>query len=91
MVGFEGSFTANVQMPVDEGRLDDWHLYVEGRERAYGFLGEEMVCVRRGTSWTSGNCTLRDGKEAMVRSLGYEMVCLCCVGRATAGRVAIVR
>jgi hypothetical protein len=34
----------------------------------------------------SGNCTLRDEKEAtsMVRLLGYEMVGLCCVGRGTA-------
>jgi hypothetical protein len=34
-------------------QLDEWELYVEGRERAYGFLGEEMVwlcCVRRGTA-----------------------------------------
>jgi hypothetical protein len=29
-------------------------------------------------SLTSGNCTLRDGEEAMVRLLGYEMVWLCC-------------
>jgi hypothetical protein len=28
---FKGSFTANVQMPVDEGRFDDWQLYVVGR------------------------------------------------------------
>jgi hypothetical protein len=36
--------------------------------------------------WTSANCTLRDEKEAtsMVRLLGEEMVCLCCVGRGTA-------
>jgi hypothetical protein len=48
---FNGSFTANVQMPVDEGRLDDWQLYVEGRERSH--LGEEIVglcCVGRGTA-----------------------------------------
>jgi hypothetical protein len=31
-------------------RLDEWQLYVEGRERVYGFLGEEMVCVGRGTA-----------------------------------------
>jgi hypothetical protein len=36
---------------------------------------------RKRNSLTSGNCTLRDGKEAMVRLLGDEMVCLCCVGR----------
>jgi hypothetical protein len=34
----------------------------------------------------SGNRTLRDEKEAtsMVRLLGEEMVCLCCVGTETA-------
>jgi hypothetical protein len=42
-----------------------------------------MLCWK-GNSWTSGNCTLRDGKEAKVRLLGYEMVGLCCVGRGTA-------
>jgi hypothetical protein len=34
-------------------QLDEWQLYVEGRERAYGFLGEEMVWlyhVGRGTA-----------------------------------------
>jgi hypothetical protein len=31
-------------------QLDEWELYVEGRERAYGFLSEEMVCVGRGTA-----------------------------------------
>jgi hypothetical protein len=31
-------------------QLDEWQLYVEGRERANGFLGEEMVCVGRGTA-----------------------------------------
>jgi hypothetical protein len=46
---------------------------------------------RKRNSLTSGNCTLRDGEEAMVRLLGNEMVWLCCVGRGTAGRVAIVR
>jgi hypothetical protein len=39
---------------------------------------------RKGNSLTSGNCTLRDGEEAMVRLLGYEMVGLCCVGKGTA-------
>jgi hypothetical protein len=43
---------------------------------------------RKRNSLTSGNCTLRDGEEAMVRLLGDEMVC---VGRGRAGRVAIVR
>jgi hypothetical protein len=36
-----------------EEQLDEWQLCVEGRERAYGFLGEEMVwlcCVGRGTA-----------------------------------------
>jgi hypothetical protein len=55
-------------------QLDEWQLYVEGRERAYGFLGEESGLRWEGNSWTSGNCTLRDGKEAMVRVLlGEEM------------------
>jgi hypothetical protein len=35
-------------------------------------------------SLTSGNGTLGDGIEAMVRVLGDEMVWLCCVGRGTA-------
>jgi hypothetical protein len=36
---------------LEEEQLDEWQLYVEGRERAYGFLGEEMVCVGwRGTA-----------------------------------------
>jgi hypothetical protein len=39
---------------------------------------------RKRNSLTSGNCTLRDGEEAMVRLLGDEMVGLCCVGRGTA-------
>jgi hypothetical protein len=46
---------------------------------------------RKRNSLTSGNCTLRDGEEAMVRLLGDEMVWLCCVERGTAGQVAIVR
>jgi hypothetical protein len=45
---------------------------------------------RKRDSLTSGNCTLRDGIEAMVRVLGEEIVWLCCVRRGTAGRVAIV-
>jgi hypothetical protein len=39
---------------------------------------------RKRNSLTSGNRTLRDGEEAMVRLLGDEMVGLCCVGRGTA-------
>jgi hypothetical protein len=39
---------------------------------------------RKRNRLTSSNCTLRDGKEAMVRVLGDEMVWLCCVGRGTA-------
>jgi hypothetical protein len=39
--------------------------------------GYAVLCWK-GNSWTSGNCTLRGGKEAMVRLLGYEMVWLCC-------------
>jgi hypothetical protein len=34
----------------EKEQLDEWQLYVEGQERAYGFLGEEMVCVVRGTA-----------------------------------------
>jgi hypothetical protein len=37
----------------EEEQLDELQLYVEGQERAYGFLGEEMVwlcCVGRGTA-----------------------------------------
>jgi hypothetical protein len=42
----------------------------DGRPNYYAAaLGEEQ------NSWTSGNCTLRDGKDAIVRFLlGYEMV-----------------
>jgi hypothetical protein len=40
----------------EEEQLDE-------KERAYGFLGEEMmVCVGRGTSWTSGNCMYVEGR-----------------------------
>jgi hypothetical protein len=63
-------------------QLDEWQLYVEGRERAMvRVLGERDGLRWKGNSLTSGNCTLRDGKEAMVRVLGEEMVC---VGRGTA-------
>jgi hypothetical protein len=73
-------------------QLDEWQLYVEGRERSYGTcVGRRDGLRWKGNSWTSGNCRLRGGKEAMVRLLGYEMVGLCCVGRGTASRVAIVR
>jgi hypothetical protein len=69
--------------------LTSWQLYVEGRERSYGTCAGRRDGLRwKGNSWTSGNCMLRDGKEAMVRVLGEEMVC---VERGTAGRVAIVR
>jgi hypothetical protein len=40
----------SVYAALDDEQLDEWQLYVEGRERAYGFLGEEMVCVGRGTA-----------------------------------------
>jgi hypothetical protein len=66
-------------------QLDEWQLYVDGRERSYGTCAGRRDGLRyKGNSWTSGNCTLRDGKEAMVRVLGDEMVCICCVGRGTA-------
>jgi hypothetical protein len=40
----------------------------------------------KGNSLTSGNCTLRDGKDvtSIVRLLGEEMVGPCCVGSGTA-------
>jgi hypothetical protein len=40
----------SVYAALEEEQLDEWQLYVEGRERANGFLGEEMVCVGRGTA-----------------------------------------
>jgi hypothetical protein len=51
-------------------QLDEWQLYVEGRERSYGTCagrrdGLAMLRWKR-NSWTSGNCTLRDEKEPMV-------------------------
>jgi hypothetical protein len=52
------------------------------KERAYGFLGEEMVwlcCVGRGTAQL-----YVEGQERAYGFLGEEMVCLCCVGRGTA-------
>jgi hypothetical protein len=57
--------------------LDEWQLYVEGREKSYvRVLGDvcwvmrwygrrDMLCRKR-NSLTSGNCTLRDEKEPMV-------------------------
>jgi hypothetical protein len=65
-----------------------------GKEATSTFAGRRdglsMLCRKR-NSLTSGNCTLRDGKKAMIRVLGGGIVWLCCVGRGTAGRVAIVR
>jgi hypothetical protein len=46
-------------------------------------LGYDMLRRKR-NSLASGNCTLRDGEEAMVRVLGDETAWLCCVGRGTA-------
>jgi hypothetical protein len=68
----------SVYAALEEEQLDEWQSYVEGRERNYGTCagrrdGLAMLCWK-GNSLTSGNCTLRDGKEAMVRLLGYEMV-----------------
>jgi hypothetical protein len=55
--------------------LDEWQLYVEGRERSYGrFAGRRDGLRSKGNSWTSGNCTLRGGKDAMVRLLGDGMI-----------------
>jgi hypothetical protein len=74
----------------EEEQLDEWQLYVEGRDRSYGTCAgrrDGLAMLRwKGNSLTSANCTLRDEKEAtsMVRLLGEEMVCLCCVGRGTA-------
>jgi hypothetical protein len=78
-------------------QLEEWQLYIEGRERSYGTCAGRRdglsMLRRKRNSLTSGNCTLRDGKEAtsMVGLLGEEMVGLCSVGRGTARRVAIVR
>jgi hypothetical protein len=63
-------------------QLDEWQLYVEGRQRSYGKCAGRRDSLRwKGNSWTSGNCALRDRKKAMVRVLGEGMVWLCCVGR----------
>jgi hypothetical protein len=63
-------------------------LYVDRRERSYGTCAgrrDGLAMLRwKENSLTSGNCTLRDGIEAMLRVLGEEMVWLCCVGRRTA-------
>jgi hypothetical protein len=73
---------------LEEEQLDEWQLYVEGRERSYGTCAgrrDGLAMLRwKENSLTSGNCTLRNRKEAMVRLLGYEMVGLCYVGRGTA-------
>jgi hypothetical protein len=51
-------------------QLDEWQLYVEGRERSYGtFAGLRdglSMLRRKRNSLTGGNCTLRDEKEPMV-------------------------
>jgi hypothetical protein len=57
---------------------DEKSLWFSGRRDGLAMLRW------KGNSLTSGNCTLRDGKEAMVRVLGDEMVCICCVRRGTA-------
>jgi hypothetical protein len=69
-------------MPVDEGRLDDWQLYVEGRKEAiwarwsvYAALEEEQL-----DKWQ----LYVEGRERAYGFLGEEMVCLCCVGRGIA-------
>jgi hypothetical protein len=57
-------------------QLDEWQLYVEGRERAYGFLGEEMVwlcCVGR-EQLDEWQLYVEGRERAMVRLLGEEMV-----------------
>jgi hypothetical protein len=51
-------------------QLDEWQLYVEGRDRSYGTCagrrdGRSMLRRKR-NSLTSGNYTLRDEKEPMV-------------------------
>jgi hypothetical protein len=43
----------SVYAALEEEQLDELQLYGEGQERAYGFLGEEIVwlcCVGRGTA-----------------------------------------
>jgi hypothetical protein len=81
-------FWAKRWSPLGGEQLDEWQLYIQGRQRSYGMFaglcdGRSMLRRKR-NSLTSGNCTLRDGIEAMVRVLGEEMVWLCCVGRGTA-------
>jgi hypothetical protein len=55
---------------VEGEQLDEWQLYVEGRERCYGtFAGlcDGLSMLRRKrNSLTSANRTLRDEKESMV-------------------------
>jgi hypothetical protein len=51
------------------------------KKRAYGFLGEEMVYVE-GEQLDEWQLYV-EGRERC-HGLGYEMVCLCCVGRGTA-------
>jgi hypothetical protein len=60
-------------------QLDEWQLYVEGRERSYGTCAGRRDGLRlKGNSLTSGNCTLRDEKEPMVfwakRWSGYAVL-----------------
>jgi hypothetical protein len=60
----------SVYAALEEEQLNEWQLYVEGRERAYGrFAGRRdgLAMLRwKRNSLTSGNCTLRDEKEPMV-------------------------
>jgi hypothetical protein len=48
----------SVYAALEEEQLDALQLYVEGRERAYGFLGEEMVWLCRVGRGTAGRVAI---------------------------------
>jgi hypothetical protein len=53
----------------EKKQLDECQLYVEGTGKSLWFSRrrDDLAMLRwKGNSWTSGNCTLRDGKEPMV-------------------------
>jgi hypothetical protein len=66
-------------------QLDEWQLYVEGRDRSYGTCAgrrDGLAMLRRKrNSLTSGNCMYVEGRKRVYGFLGEEMVC---VGRGTA-------
>jgi hypothetical protein len=72
-------FWAKRRSALEGEQLDEWQLYVEGRERSYGTCAGRRDGLRwKGNSLTSGNCTLRDEKEPMVfwakRWSGYAVL-----------------